>query len=151
MRISSQPLLQRIDRFLYSPAFFLLLGVMTVLSNVFGMEFFSYTCFVFVACCICLFGRDLLPLMPMFVCGYISPYMQNNPGFNDQSVFSLAGGGLYLIGLVAVFLCCGKFEHLELIVYLKYLRDLQNLRNVIYICFCTCKIIIIMLQLLLIE
>lgn len=106
MRISSQPLLQGIDRFLYSPAFFLLLGVMTVLSNVFGLEFFSYTCFVFVACCICLFGRDLLPLMPMFVCGYISPSMQNNPGFNDQSIFSFAGGGLYLIGIVAVFLCC---------------------------------------------
>lgn len=99
----AHPLLQRLNRFLYSPAFFLLVGILTVLSNVFGLEFFSYTCFVLVASCICLFGRDLLPLMPMFVCGYISPSMQNNPGFNDKSVFSLAGGGLYLIGLVAFF------------------------------------------------
>ena len=50
MRISTtHPLLQRIDRFLYSPAYFLLLGVLTVLSNVFGLEFFSYTCFILIA------------------------------------------------------------------------------------------------------
>lgn len=107
MRIASgHPLLQKIDRFLYSPAFFLLLGVLTVLSNVFGLEFFSYTCFILIACYICLLGRDLLPLMPMFACGYISPSAANNPGFNDKSIFSLSGGGIYIAVLVAAVSAC---------------------------------------------
>ena len=103
---TTHPLLQRIDRFLYSPAYFLLLGVLTVLSNVFGLEFFSYTCFILIACYICLLGRDLLPLMPMFGCGYISPSVANNPGFNEKSIFSLAGGGLYLAVLIVLVAGC---------------------------------------------
>lgn len=97
---------QQVDRFLYSPAYFLYLGGLTVLSNVFGLELFVYTCIILSAIYICLFGRDLLPLLPMFACGYISPSMNNNPGQNDASVFSMEGGGLYLVILLVPVVAC---------------------------------------------
>ena len=42
----------------------------------------------------------------MFACGYISPSSVNNPAFNDKSIFSPKGGGLYLAVLIAVILGC---------------------------------------------
>ena len=92
----AHPLLQAADRFLYSPAYFLLLGGLTVLSNVFSLERYVYAAFILIGIYICLFGRDLLPLFPIFACGYISPSAGNNPGVNENSIFSLSGGGFYL-------------------------------------------------------
>ena len=107
MRINHEhSVLQQINRFLYSPAYFLYIGGLTVLSNVFGMELFSYTMIILSAIFVCLCGRDLLPLLPMFICGYISPSINNNPGLNKQSVFSFAGGGLYLLIMLAVVAGC---------------------------------------------
>lgn len=107
MRIDhAHPLLQKINRFLYSPAYFVLIGGLTVLSNVFCQELLAYTCFILIAGYICLFGRDLLPLMPMFVCGYISPSAGNNPAFNASNVFSPAGGGVYLGVLLVLLAGC---------------------------------------------
>lgn len=97
-----RPLLQRIDRFLYSPAYFLLLGGLTILSNVFCLEIYVYTCFILIGIYICLFGRDLLPIFPIFACGYISPSYGNNPGVNENSIFSMSGGGLYLAVLLTL-------------------------------------------------
>ena len=92
----AHPLVQKIDRFFYSPAYFLLLGGLTVLSNVFSLEIYVYTAFILIGIYICLLGRDLLPIFPIFACGYISPSAGNNPGVNENSIFSLSGGGLYL-------------------------------------------------------
>ena len=104
MRIQRErPLLQNINRFLYSPAYFLFLGVLTVFSNVFNMELVAYPLILLTGIYVCLFARDLLPLMPIFACGYISPSVNNNPGQNNQSIFSLQGGGLY-VGLLLVLL-----------------------------------------------
>lgn len=107
MRINREhPLLQSINRFLYSPAYFLYLGVLIVLSNVFGMEFFSYTMVLITATYVTLFARDLLPMVPMFVLCYVSPSMENNPGTNEASIFTFAGGGMYLLGFLAVVAAC---------------------------------------------
>ena len=101
MRINHEhSVLQQINRFLYSPAYFLYLGGLTILSNVFGMELFAYTCILLTGIYICLCARDLLPLLPIFACGYISPSLNNNPGLNQNSIFSLAGGGLYLAAML---------------------------------------------------
>ncbi|MBQ8881490.1 MAG: hypothetical protein IJ030_04900, partial [Oscillospiraceae bacterium] len=93
---------QRFDKFLYSPFYFVVLGGLAVLANVFGQELIAYTILLLLAACVCLFGRDLLPLMPVFACAYISPSAANNPGVNEQSIFSLSGGGIYLGVLLAV-------------------------------------------------
>ena len=100
------PMLQRINTFLYSPAYFLYVGGLTILSNVFGLELFAYTVIVLTAMYICLLARDMLPLLPLFVCGYISPSLKNNPGLSDESVFSIKGGGLYLAILLALVAVC---------------------------------------------
>lgn len=103
MRINYEhPGFQQVDRFLYSPAYLLYLGILTIFSNVFGLELFAYTGIVLTGCYVCLCARDLLPLLPIFACGYISPSQNNNPGMNNASVFSLAGGGLYLAVLLAL-------------------------------------------------
>lgn len=93
---------QRFDRFLYSPFYFVVLGGLAILANVFGQELIAYTFLIFLAVCVCLFSRDLLPLMPVFACAYISPSAANNPGVNAESIFSLSGGGIYLGVLLAV-------------------------------------------------
>ena len=103
MRINRAALpLEWLNHFLYSPRFFLFLGALTVLSNVFCMEIIAYPILILTGVCICLFGRDLLPIFPIFACGYISPSKGNNPGFNNESVFSLSGGGIYLAILLAM-------------------------------------------------
>ena len=103
MRICREhPLHQRINAFLYSPAYIAFLGFLIVLSNVFGMELFTYTVIMTIGVYVFLYGRDFLPTMPCFVLCYISPSLKNNPAFNDHSVFSLTGGGLYLIAFLCV-------------------------------------------------
>ena len=104
--ISAHSFSQRMNIFLYSPAYFVLMGGLTILSNVFCQELFSYTVMLLLGMYICLFGRDLLPLLPIFICGYISPSLNNNPGFNANSVFSISGGGLYLGALLLGLAAC---------------------------------------------
>ena len=100
------PLLQRINEFLYSPPFFLLIGVLTALSNIFGLELVVYPCFILIAGYVCLCARDLLPLMPMFVCGYISLSSKNNPAFNTNHIFSLHGTGKYIYAMLIPLVIC---------------------------------------------
>ena len=107
MRISrDNTIVARINAFLYTPAYLLLVGVLTMLSNMFSMELAAYTGFLLIAIYVCLLGRDLLPLMPLFACGYISPSLGNNPGRNEETVFSFGRGGLYLAIMLAVVAVC---------------------------------------------
>ena len=107
MRINREnPLVQRIDQILYSPVYFVVLGGLTILSNVFSMELVAYTLLLATGIYVCLYGRDLLPIFPIFVFGYISPSKGNNPGLNENSVFSLQGGGIYLAVLLIAFAVC---------------------------------------------
>ena len=94
---------QRFNSFLYSPAYFAVLGSLAVLANVFGQELVAYTVMFPLAACVCLLGRDLLPLMPVFACAYISPSANNNPGMNENSIFSRPGSLVYL-GILLAFL-----------------------------------------------
>jgi len=94
------------DQFLYSPAYFLFLGVLTILANVFCLEAYAYTVLIATGIYVCLFGRDLLPIFPIFACGYISPSYGNNPGFNEHSIFSMSGGGWYLALILTTMIGC---------------------------------------------
>lgn len=98
----AKPLRQRFDRFLYSPFYFVVLGGLAILANVFGQELVAYSFLLPLAACVCLFGADLLPLMPVFACAYISPSANNNPGVNEKSIFSQPGSLIYLGALLAL-------------------------------------------------
>lgn len=92
----------KINQFLYSPLYMVLVAVLTVLANVFAGEMAAYTAIIVIAIYTILFCRDLLPLMPLFICGYISPSVTNNPGSNSESIFYPANGGLILVGMLAL-------------------------------------------------
>lgn len=94
--------LRAFDNFLYKPAYFFLIGALTVFANVFGAELFTYTCFVLLFLYLCVWGRDLLPALPMAICSYIAPSRGNNPGLSDESIFSPGAGSSYLIVLASL-------------------------------------------------
>ena len=91
--------LRTFNNFLYKPAYFFLIGALTVIANIFGAELFTYTCFVLIFLYLCFWGRDLLPVLPMAICAYIAPSRGNNPGLSDESIFSPENGGSYIIFL----------------------------------------------------
>lgn len=100
--LGSSPFRNKIDRFMANPAYVLLIMALTAFSNICGAERLVYTVFVLVAAYICFFGKDLLPIMPMMICCYFAPSVNNNPGKNTASVFSAEGGGLYLAVLAVI-------------------------------------------------
>ena len=94
--------LRAFDEFLYKPTYFLLCGGLTVFANICGAELFTYTCFVLIVLYLCMFGRDLLPILPLVICSYIAPSRANNPGLSNDSLFSLSQGGGYLLILAGL-------------------------------------------------
>lgn len=94
----------KINAFLESPAYVLAIFVLCVLANTLQLELFVYTIYVAVAIYVLLFGKDLLPLMPLFLASYIAPSVRNNPGRYDDSIFTAAGGGVYLLCLATLLL-----------------------------------------------
>ena len=97
---------RKINDFLRTPWYVLMVACLTVLSSVFGQELIVYSVLVSVAVYLCLLGDDLLPLMPIVVCCYIAPSFVNNPGRNPQSIFYPAHGGIYLLIIAGVFVLC---------------------------------------------
>lgn len=97
-----KPLILRINHFLASPYYIMLVIMATALSNLFGLELPVYTAFVLVAIYCCFLGRDLLPLIPMVICGYLAPSVDSNPGKNPKSIFTWEHGGAYILVLAAV-------------------------------------------------
>lgn len=93
---------QRLDRFMTTPGYIMLVMLLTGISNLFGAELVVYSLFVLTVVYLCLCGKDLLPVMPLVICSYLAPSVHNNPGRNEASVFSMAGGGIYLIILASI-------------------------------------------------
>lgn len=95
------PTINRINRFLISPPYIILVMLLTVAANCFSLELPVYTVFAGIAVFTCLAGNDLLPLMPLVICSYLVPSATNNPGRNEASVFSGAGG-IYIACLAGI-------------------------------------------------
>lgn len=102
LRLQDHPVCQRINRYMRSPYYFLLIGGLTVAASVFAAELAVYTCFILIALYLSFCGKDYLPLMPIVVCCYIAPSMGNNPGKSENSVF-FGGSGIYLMCIAALF------------------------------------------------
>lgn len=102
-RLRCLPFVSKMDAFLTSDWYFALLGLLTVVSNAFQLEMVVYTIFILLGLYISFFGRDYLPVVPIVVCCYIAPYITNNPGAYETSIFYIGHGGLYFIFLASVF------------------------------------------------
>ena len=92
---------ETVDQFLRTPSYIVTVMLLAALSNLFGWELPVYTVFIAVGIYACLWGKDLLPLIPLFLSAYIAPSMHNNPGRNPDSVFALHRYGIYFGFLVA--------------------------------------------------
>lgn len=92
MPLREHPTVNRINRFLASPPYIVAVMLLTAVANLFGLELIAYGIFALLAVYTCLLGADLLPLMPLFVCCYLTPGAANNPGRNEASVFSGGSG-----------------------------------------------------------
>lgn len=111
-RLRSHEGVHKIDEFLRTPQYIMILSLLTVVSNLLGLDMGLYTLFIIVGIFICLFGSDLLGLMPIVILCYIAPSPENNPGSasNKGSIFYPENGGLYLLALLAVFILCLVFR-----------------------------------------
>ena len=96
----AHPLVNQLNKFLYSPVYMVLVAGLTLLSNVFACEIIAYPLIIAIGIYTILFCRDMLPTMPLFACGYITPSVANNPGRNSGSIFYPANGGWLIIGLL---------------------------------------------------
>lgn len=88
----SASLRQRVDRFLATPQYIAIVCLLALLSNTLALEPVVYGIYAVLTVYICMWGGDILPLMPIFICCYIAPSVGNNPGQNPESVFSGIGG-----------------------------------------------------------
>ena len=93
---------QKINGFLATPVYLMLFALATALAFIFGLELYYYGLVVAVMIYVCVWGDDLLPLVPMFAFVYVAPSMHNNPGRSTESIFS--GSTLYLVIAVGVVL-----------------------------------------------
>ena len=107
MSCSGKSLRSKLDRFLATPYYIIAVMALSIVAHLFSLEVPVYTAFVLVAIYTALFGKDLLPLTPLFLFFYISPSIRNNPGYNEQSVFSGATGTYLLVVCTGMMLAFG--------------------------------------------
>lgn len=105
-RAGQHPRVRQINDFMRTPGYVILIAFLTILSSVFGLELIVYSVFIAIGVFLCIYGVDLLPLMPIVVCCYIAPSFANNPGRNENSIFYPLHGGIYLIVLATLFASC---------------------------------------------
>ena len=103
--LRTAPLCKGFDEFLRTPSYFVLLGFLTVFSVMRSLELVTYTVFILIGLFVVLLGSDLLPLMPLFILSYITPSPHNNPGLEENTVFS-GPQGIYLFTLAGIFAIC---------------------------------------------
>lgn len=102
-RLRNHTVSRAMDTFFVSPAYFLLIGLLTVIANIFSAELIVYSCFIVIGVCTSLFSRDFLPIIPLVVLCYIAPSDSNNPGSSEGSIFYPENGGILILSLAAVF------------------------------------------------
>ena len=66
------PLVQRLNRFLEKPRYIAIVCLFALLSNMFALELAVYAVYALLTVYICVHGRDLLGLIPVFACCYIA-------------------------------------------------------------------------------
>lgn len=103
-RLRSAPFVPMMDEFFLSKKYFMLICLLTTLGNMLALEIPVYTVFIAIGVYVCLFGKDLLPIVPLVICCYITPSRNNNPGNNPQSMFYGTGGKIIIL-LAAIFVC----------------------------------------------
>lgn len=103
-RIKNHNMISRINDFMRTPGYVMLLGLLTAVSNALSLDLYLYTLFIVIGIYVSVFGIDFLPLMPIVILCYVAPSIENNPGRYPDSIFYPENGGIYLIVLAALLL-----------------------------------------------
>lgn len=106
IRVRDSGTTQAVNTYMRTPWYVVLIAVLTALSSVLGLDLVLYSLFILIGIYVCLFGTDLLPMMPIVICCYIAPSVANNPGRNENSIFYPQNGGIYLVVIAAIFVVC---------------------------------------------
>lgn len=101
-RLQASPFAGYLNTFFYSPLFPVFIGALALIANLFAAELSVYCIFILIGVLISLFGRDYLPIIPIVVCSYIAPSVNNNPGRNETSIF-FGATGVFILCLAAIF------------------------------------------------
>lgn len=101
-RLRALPFAGYWNSFLYSPTFFVLIGAMALIANLFSAELPVYCGYILIAVLISFFAKDYLPIIPIVICSYISPSAGNNPGKNETSIF-FGSTGVLILCLAGIF------------------------------------------------
>ena len=97
-KLPQMPFVEKINAFLNSKAFIILVFAIVLVANIFALELIAYGVFTAIAVFVSVFGKDYLCYTPMLIGCYITPNFKNNPGRFGNSIFSFAtGGGAILI------------------------------------------------------
>lgn len=95
-------IMHRFNEFLYSRWYLVAVTLLTIAGNAFSLELFTYSIFALLIAYTCVYSRDLLPIMPLFIHAYIVPSSRNNPGCKEATIFSLEHGGILVICLAVL-------------------------------------------------
>lgn len=101
--LRSTGVVRKINAWMASPYYVVLIGLLAAISNIFSAELPVYTAYILCGLYISFLGDDYLPVMPIVICCYIAPSAGNNPGVSESSVFYPENGGIYLLVLVVLF------------------------------------------------
>ena len=100
-KIKNSKAVEFINKILASPWGIAIIGAICLFAHIIEVELILY-CFVAVAVVyICLFAKDFLALMPIFIFCYISPSTKNNPGIKTDSMF-YGPVGIIMLVIVAI-------------------------------------------------
>ncbi len=96
------PVIEQINNFISSRWYIVAIMMLSIAGNVLSIELFVYGVFTLLVFYACIFGRDLLPLMPIFIFAYLIPSSKNNPGKKEITIFSMEHGGILIIGCAII-------------------------------------------------
>lgn len=101
--LRSTGIVKKINAWMASPYYVVLIGLLAAVSNIFSAELPVYTFYILCGLYISFLGEDYLPIMPIVICCYIAPSASSNPGRNEASIFYPEHGGIYLLVIAALF------------------------------------------------
>lgn len=85
--IKDNKILGCIEKYFYSPFHVIAVVVMMLCCNLFALEYYYVAVNLIEVIYVLLFLKDTLPLLPLFVCGYMATSTNNNPAFNQNGIF----------------------------------------------------------------
>ena len=100
-RLKNSQIVEKINNFICGFWGLFTMAVIAFFAYALAIEIVFYSLVCIYTIYVCLFSKDFLPLVPLFVFCYIVPSSNNNPGRNEGSIFyNGIGIAILVIGIV---------------------------------------------------